>query len=319
MGGKKLLAASALALAAAASGCAFLHGPRRPLGPDRAQPSREFFDRGDYGTAIRMVNELFLKERLTENEQQRAWWTLCQSYDRTGQLDKALSAYQVAVQLFPKNKGLTLALAKLLHRTELDAQARPYFERVLQMDPRNSEAHLGLAESFRTLGLLDEAAGHYRVALEGKVPDPASAWRDYAGTLAEEREPAAAEEAIGRAVALSPSAENLAARALIERSLGRGEQAYASLDGALKLEPLRRDLVLRKAFWLLKDARLEEAEALARRLGESDPSAAFVLGVAALKRGDRAAAAERLREAQAGSPLTAEASAGLLKALGGNP
>ncbi len=300
------------------AGCAAFHSGRTPLGPDRAQASRELMDRGDYLGAARAASALLEKGRLTPSEQQRAYWTLAQSYERLGSLERALSAYQVAVQLFPKNKGLALGMAKLLHRAGLDDRARPLFATVLEMESRNAEAHLGLAEGSLSVGRLDDAIDHYRVALEGSLPDPAATWRDYAHALAERRDFAAAETAIGRALALSPTAENLYARAVFQRAQGK-PAAFASLDEALRLESDRRDLRLQRALWLLKDGRLDEAEAEARRMPLRDPLASLILGVSALKRGDRSLAADFFRLASEGTPYVSQAAQALLKDMGGNP
>ena len=62
----------------------------------------------------------------------RGYVLLGASYEMTGRLDKSLSFYQVGAQLFPRDQDLLSRLAVLLHRSGLEEQAQPLFERLVR-------------------------------------------------------------------------------------------------------------------------------------------------------------------------------------------
>jgi tetratricopeptide (TPR) repeat protein len=135
-----------------------------------------------------------------------------------GHLDNALGVYQLGVQLYPKDLNLLTELGLLLHRSKLEEQAEPMFQKVLKIHPNNAAAHIGLGEIDHALGFLERSAEHYEKALE-TMSDHAGIWADYAEVLISARDYKTGELAARRALLLS---ENADARVDLARAL-RGE------------------------------------------------------------------------------------------------
>src|SRR5581483_1961137 len=108
------------------------------------------------------VRELGEKvSQLPVSDQRQGYLMLGTSFQRTGQLDKALGVYQVGVKLFPRDLRLLTELGSLLHAAGLEEQAEPLFKKVISIHPNNAAAQLGLAEINHALGFLDVSAEHY--------------------------------------------------------------------------------------------------------------------------------------------------------------
>jgi tetratricopeptide (TPR) repeat protein len=309
-------AALLMLLAAVAPAEARLWGPRS----EAVRILQKQFGAGHYAEVISTLDPDGLL-KLSGDDLRRGYALLAASYELTGRLDKSLSNYQVAVQIFPNDRDLLAGLARLLHHSGLDEQAQPYYEKLVSLDPKDPLGHLGLAEIDQALGFLDRSADHYEKALEG-FPERADIWREYGEALFEARDYRTAEPALRRALALDPG--NVAAGldlALILRAMGRIDEALAELAEpslAGRIESLRA-----RALWSWEAGRALQAEAAAKillRAAADDPLGLFVLARLELKAGRRAQAQALLRRAagQAGSaPFTAKICAALATLSGG--
>lgn len=239
-----------------------------------------------------------------------------------GRVDEALSVYQYGATLYPKNLELVSGLAWLLHHQGLDDRARPLFERVIGLHPKNASGNLGLAEIQRAQGDLASAEAHYETALaeEGWRENPA-VQRDYAELLADRQRFDAAARAVEKSLGLARSPDTYITAARIERSRLRAGDAYARLAEALALDPGRDDARQQRALWFLEDALLPEAAAEAESLLAKSPDAAlahWVRGVARARQGDLAGARTDLAAAAAShrkNPFVADAAKALLSEL----
>ncbi|MCX5797827.1 MAG: tetratricopeptide repeat protein [Elusimicrobia bacterium] len=259
--------------------------------------------------------------KLRGDDLRRGYALLAASYEVTGRLDKSLSAYQVAVQLFPRDRDLMERLAMLLHRSGLEEQAQPIYEKLVRLDPANAQGHLGLAQIDHALGFLDSSADHFEKALQG-FPQRGDLWREYGEELYEARDYRTAEPAMRRALALDPGdAEAGLDLALILRAVGRIDEALAELEGpsrAGKPEALRA-----RALWLMEAGRAADAAAAAQallRVRPGDPLGLYVRARLELKVGRRVQAQALLREAAtqgASGPFTAKVCAALAALIGG--
>jgi len=278
------------------------------------------FGAGHYAAVIAALDPDGLLN-LRGDDLRRGYNLLAASYELTGRLDKSLSNYQVAVQLFPRDRDLLERLALLLHRSGLEEQAQPIYEELLRLYPENALGHLGLAQIDHALGFLDRSADHYEKALQG-FPQRGDLWREYGEELAEARDYRTAELAMRRALALDPgdAAAGLDL-ALILRAQGRIDEALAELERpsrAGRLEALRA-----RALWLMEEGRGGQAEAAARALlqaAPNDPLGLYVRARLELKAGRRAQAQIFLRQAATrgdAAPFTARVCAALADLVGG--
>ncbi len=291
-----------------------------PFGGPSLDAQRKLFEGGRYAEVITALTpDLLLK--LRRSELQRAYVYLGASYERTGQLDKALGVYQLGIKLFPKNVELLTRLAQLLHASLLEEQALPIYHKILDLQPLNTPAHVGLAEIDRSLGFLDRSAEHYERALEDLEDNPAL-WRDYTEVLIEMREWKTAGMAIQKALELSP--ENADARvtlAFVQRGQGDITSAIETISGAISGagDPVPLELRQTRALWLLEAGREPaaglEADAILKQ-APGQPLALFVRARVHLKEGRRAQAVKDLEAAAAGGArFVAQVSRELLRGL----
>jgi tetratricopeptide (TPR) repeat protein len=308
-------AALCLLLLASPAGAGFWWGSMS----DPLAGTRALFARQKYDEVIAALSPESL-QKLKKEPLAQAYLMLGLSYQNTGHLGQALSTYQIASKLFPKDINILSELGTLLHRSSLDEQAEPVFQKVLAVHPNNSRAHLGLAEIDRSLGLTDESADHYEIALEA-MSDQAPLWRDYAEVLIDRRDYKTAAAALAKSLALAADPDSLVDRAKIERATGRLPDAIGSLDEALKLRPDDHGIRLLRGLWYLEAGRVAQAKAAATaalKLDSADPLARWIDARAALIEGRRADAIKDLKIAAVGerqARFVAEAAAALLTKL----
>ena len=304
-------------LAAAAPAWGRLWGPRS----ETIKALQKQFGAGRYDAVIVALDPDGLL-KLRGDDLRRGYALLAASYEATGRLDKSLSNYQLAVQLFPSDRDFLECLAMLLHRAGLEEQAQPIYEKLVRLDPANAHGHLGLAQIDHALGFLDRSADHYEKALQG-FPERGDLWREYGEELFEARDYRTAELALRRALALQPG--SVAASldlALILRAMGRVDEALAELEGP-SLAGLV-DAQRARSLWLMEAGRGAQAKAAAEALLQTtpnDPLGLYVRARLELKAGRRAQARAFLLQAAttgAEAPFTARVCAALA-ALGGGP
>jgi tetratricopeptide (TPR) repeat protein len=309
-----------LALLAAAAPVWGLWGPRS----ETITVLQKQFGAGRYDAVIAALDPDGLL-KLRGDDLARGYSLLAASYELTGRLDKSLSNYQLAVQLFPRDRDFLERLARLLHHSGLDEQSRPLYEKLVRLYPENAPGHLGLAQIDHALGFLDRSADHYVAALSTRsaqgFAQSGDIWREYGEERYEARDYRAAEAAVRRALALnSGDAASGMDLALILRAMGRGDEALAELEGPSGAG--RREALRARALWLMEDGRAADAEAAAKALLRTAPDDALGLYVRArlaLKAGRRAQARDWLRQAAAqgdSAPFTAKVCAALAASVG---
>jgi Flp pilus assembly protein TadD len=136
---------------------------------DPEQRARALFDAERYGEAAEALQRI-IAERPGDRT---ANILLSFALARAGQHDLALQQARRALDLFPDNLQLRLLLAGLLGRQEpTRTEAIRHYEIVLQRDPENELARLGLAEIARAQGRVFDAIHHFEWLAE-RHPDDA--------------------------------------------------------------------------------------------------------------------------------------------------
>jgi tetratricopeptide (TPR) repeat protein len=289
-------------------------------GGDTIKELQKQFGAGRYDAVIAALDSDGLL-KLRGDNLRRGYALLAASYEVTGRLDKSLSVYQVAVGLFPRDRDLLERLAMLMHRSGLNEQAKPLYEKLVRLDPDNANGHVGLAQIEHSLGFLDRSADHYEKGLQG-FPKNGVLWREYGEELTDARDYRTAELALRRALELLP--EDRAARlslALALRAQGRSDEALAELDEFVRAgEP---EALRARALWLMEEGRAAEGGAAAEallRLSPNDPLGLYVRARLELKAGRRGGAQSSLRHAALqgeAAPFTAKICAALADLVGG--
>lgn len=239
----------------------------------KIRPTQALSDAGRSAEVVAALTPQFM-QTLRGTDLRQAYVLLGDNLALLERLDHALSVYQIGTGLFPKNVDLLTRQAGLLHRTGLDEQAKPLYQKALKLEPRHFGAQRGLAEIETSLGFLDRAAAHYEIALES-LEKNADLWRDYSQVLLALGELKTAEMALGRARALEPdNVQSLILLAFLLRAKGDYSGAVVKLDEALAHGA---DVGARRAraLWLLEAGRSAEA------LAETGKVLALVPGDAA--------------------------------------
>lgn len=289
------------------------------LGAETVKALQAQFDAGRYEAVIAQLDPAGL-QKLHGQSLRRGYLLLGASYDKAGHPDKALSVYQVGVRLFPRDQDILSRLAVLLHKSGLEEQAQPLYEKLLQVNPDNPYGHWGLAQIDGTLGFLDRSADHYEKTLQD-LPERGDIWQEYAEVLYEARDYRTAELAVQRALALTPSDAATMDLALILRAMNRLDEALATLGPFCRAG--RTEAVRACALWRMEAGHDEEAQAAAGALlrrNPADPLARYVRARLALKAGRRVQALQDLDLAAARgeeSPFTAKVCAALASLVQG--
>lgn len=190
----------------------------------------------------------------------RAWLSLGHVLEKSKPAE-AVSAFQKAAELQPREVEPHLSAAAVLERQGDAAAAEKEFQRAVELDPKSSEALASLANLY---------ARQHRLA-EGEA-----ALRRY---LALDRQNAAAHVQLGRVLAAQ----------------GRADDASTEYEAALKIDPNDRDANREVATALLEATKYDEAAARFQVLVQADPrdpQLRYGWGTALLK-------ARRFPEAQA--------------------
>ncbi len=91
---------------------------------------------------------------------------LVEALNATRQAEAALETAQLTGKRFPESVTAQMALAQQLARVGRYQEAKPVFERVLQLEAGQPEASLGLGDALQRSGEHEAAIAAYRVALD---------------------------------------------------------------------------------------------------------------------------------------------------------
>ena len=87
-----------------------------------------------------------------------AWDHLGISYRRTDQIDKAIEAYEISIQINPQNPVPYQNLGLIYSHIKKDAsKALPLYKKLVELDPSDPEGFFGLANVYNKMNSYDEA------------------------------------------------------------------------------------------------------------------------------------------------------------------
>jgi len=248
----------------------------------------------------------------------RAHFELALSFERAGKTDEAIETLNKALELDP-NYGYALNQLAYLHsfRNEFD-KALEYFRKYAAVSPGDANPFDSMGETYFRMGKLDEAIQKFKEALEVK-PDFGSDWK-IAYLYALKKDYPEAGRWLDRFIAMA-STESLKAQGYLWKAFycsmeGKLEQALHEIDRAQELarqvNNMRMvDVAYRSMIWTSYDwGRMDlfrkfarerydfRAESQYRPAEENALVYAFYMGMLELRKGNTAAARNRLAEVQ---------------------
>ncbi len=183
----------------------------------------------DYATAAATI----LKVLELDERSSLAWHMLAIALEKQGELGKAFSAYEAAVQLAPDEVSVASDLGRLAHRLGELEIAEKLFVRYLSRNLADEEATNNLACVLRDQNRYREAIDLLREML-GVYPERPVLWNTLATVLSESGDMAGSMVFFDEALRLDPGfykARYNRANALV--SLGQPEEALSEMELAL--------------------------------------------------------------------------------------
>jgi len=201
------------------------------------------------------------------------------TYVRDGMPDKALAAYERAIELDPSYAPSYVKVADLIIEEDLDRAAALY-QKAAELDPRYAEARFGLGQCANLRGQTGAARGHFEAAVQLAPQFPQAHYQ--------------------LSVLLRKLGE-------VEKSSEHLQKFQAGGEPPLTTDPLKRAIVQayseatvlkHRAMWLLEQGRKREAIEVLERAIELDPESAtthYKLGLLYTGQGRNEEAVEQLR------------------------
>lgn len=258
-------------------GCSGAH--RSLLGLDFMDDKKEYararnlYNQQHYQEAVKELSAYIYKAGNVKRREARAYRLLGMTYERLGQLNKALEVYLEALEFHPRNVPLLISAASLYQRTGLTDQSQALYERALKEEPDNLQALAGQAENYRSFGFYSKARTYYD-RLFALDPSPSPDYRaKYASTFLHQRKYSPAFIHITQALTQDNSNPDywlLSAKAAF--GLQRYDQALADLNTAISLAPARTDLQLYKIIALYQTGKYSQSLQAARNFAEDYPA-----------------------------------------------
>ena len=198
--------------------------------------------------------ETLLREALDlEHDLAEAHFRLGELHERRGELEDAADCHKLTVHFDPRHVPAHYALAALHKSQGRHAQAAEHYVRITELSPEDPAAHTNLCLALYETAAYDKARQHGEraIAIDPKLPE---AHHNLGLVLREVSEPARAVQHFQRALELKPRAEMAAGLGHAYQDLGRLNEAIASYDRALRLNPDLGDGVSGRAYaYLLKE------------------------------------------------------------------
>jgi tetratricopeptide (TPR) repeat protein len=190
---------------------------------------------------------------------------------QTGLVDEAIKELETAVAL--KADSAIYANLGMAMSTKGDVdKATKYFNRAIQIDPANAEAHYNLGNTFLAQDLLVKAVGEYEMAIKAK-PNYAGAYGNLGVAFAQMGQTDRAIEGFRRAVELDPN--NIEAHFNLAMAIaGKGliDEAVEHMRKVIEFVPQNATAHCRLAEMLLLQGKVEQATAEYEQVLKIDPA-----------------------------------------------
>jgi tetratricopeptide (TPR) repeat protein len=193
-------------------------------------------------------------------DHQFGWKALGAVYKQLGRLTEAISANQIAVELYPKDSEAHNNLGIALHEIGRLEEAQTCYQKAITIKPEFAEAHNNLGNTLKELGRLEEAQTCYQKAIAIK-PEYAEAHYNLGNTLYELCKLEESEVSLSTAIAMKPDlAEAHSNLGNTLKELGRLEEAQTCYQKAITIKPEFAEAHNNLGNTLKELGRLEEAQ-----------------------------------------------------------
>ncbi len=137
------------------------------------------FKQGNYQKSEDILKE-FLLRNAPKRRIKKAYLLLGQVYHATKEYNKELLTYREAVEFFPKDISLNLAMADIYYLSGLYDRASEVYQTVLKLDAENIQAKLGLARVYMQQGFFERAAQYFKDYTDVQKDASYQVYYDYA-------------------------------------------------------------------------------------------------------------------------------------------
>ncbi|MBF0193272.1 MAG: tetratricopeptide repeat protein [Magnetococcales bacterium] len=156
---------------------------------------------------------------------------------QSGQLDKAINSYNIAVSIQPNNPAVLSNLGLALHSTGLLSEAITAYQKAITIQPDHAQAHYNLGNLLKEQKQNDKAIEHYKKAITIQ-PDYIDAYNNLGNTLKEQDKLDEAVAILEKASLLQPSSSNtLFNLGTVFFKQGALEKAVVCFNKAITIEP----------------------------------------------------------------------------------
>jgi tetratricopeptide (TPR) repeat protein len=236
------------------------------------QDARKLYNRTNYSGALKLLTSL-------DNKDAETWALMGQAYFMSADYKKSVEAFEKAVAADPGNAGYVHWLGRAWGRRAESAtpfmapgyatKSRGYFEKAVEMDPRNKEALNDLFDYYlQAPGFLGGGLNRAEALLKRISALDAAEGYYAAAQLADKRKQFdKAEQSLRRAMDLAPRQVGRAIDlAKYLSKMGRVQESEAVFAQAEKLEPNNPRLLFERADTYIRDQRnLEAAREMLRK------------------------------------------------------
>jgi tetratricopeptide (TPR) repeat protein len=253
------------------------------------EEARAAYARADYAAAVDIMEEFLLKNP-SKQCLREAYDIIGRSYKIQGAYDKALLKYGEAVEFFPNDIPLNLALADIYYIGGLNGKAVQLYDKVLKLDGDNLPARLALARAYLAEGYFTKAAQYFRGYLDGGGSADADFYYDYASALFIANDYGGALDMAQKSAVLRTHAKISFLIAKIYKAAGEENRAFEFIAVACAQEGADDEILLTRALWLAVDKGWREGMAIADNYLKTSPrdKLALFIKYIALSRAGRA-------------------------------
>lgn len=260
--------------------------------------ARAAYQQGDYRSTVDITQEFLLKNAGKHNAKE-AYAMLGSSYKAMGQYDKALLKYNEAIEFYPKDSDLTLALGDVYFIGGLTEKAIEIYKKTLELNPNAAAAKIGLARSYLSEGFFDRAGKYFEDYINQTGSTDPNVYYDYALSRFHANDYEGALTLAQKSLSLKADANTTFLLAKIYKARGDKQKALLAIDTALEQNPGDEVVLLTRALWLARDKNTaKEGLAAANAyltVFPSDRLALFIKYMALENIGDIAAARKNLK------------------------
>lgn len=216
--------------------------------------ARSAFDIANYPLAIDISEEFLLKNaNAPKRRLKRAYLMLGSSYKALGEYDKALLKYNEAIEFFPKDIELNLALGDIYMLGGLTDKAIEVYNTVLLFDKDNMPARLALAKAYLNEGFFARSSKYYKEYIESEDIKDGKIYYEYALSryMANDYDKALELAIKSSDLEILPDTTFLLAK--IYKVKGDTKKAIETIELASEQDRTREDIFLTRALWLAYD------------------------------------------------------------------